>query len=372
LELLYEIGGTRVYDERKTESLCIMEESRAKKQKIEEMLTFLDQRIAELDKEKEELKGYKDLDSTKRVLEYTLAMKEIADITKKLDSIEGTHQQDRKQISHWYKQTQDRSTDIRNGEKEIKSLNIDLEKLNKEKQVLQDELTELDKNKARLELIVGNYKSNKTDVSKRRENTTSELADLQKEIEKARKSLESIIPSFLAAQQKEQKIKEKIMQNERRLQDLYSKQGWGSRFSSAADRDKWIKKEVKSIENTAASQKEQVDKLKKEIEKIQEGIDTERNLIENIKEIFDMHKKRRDELNKKYNKLKEKMYKFFNKRKELWKEDNELEHELTLHKQVLDKTERQLYSTLPLEQAKGLKAIKRIKKSTILLEFMHP
>lgn len=89
LELLHEVAGTRVYDERREESVKIMDDTSGKREKIDEVLSFLDERLEELEKEKEELKDYQEQDRNRRVLEYTIYTKEMADVNKKLEELEG-------------------------------------------------------------------------------------------------------------------------------------------------------------------------------------------------------------------------------------------------------------------------------------------
>jgi structural maintenance of chromosome 3 (chondroitin sulfate proteoglycan 6) len=91
LELLREVAGTRVYDERREESVRIMDETSGKREKIDEVLLFLDERLEELEKEKEELKDYQEQDRSRRVLEYTIYTKELAEVNKKLDELEGSY-----------------------------------------------------------------------------------------------------------------------------------------------------------------------------------------------------------------------------------------------------------------------------------------
>lgn len=80
-----------MYDDRREESLRILEETSTKREKIDEVLTFLDERLKELETEKEELSGYQELDRTRRVVEYTIYSKELTDINTKLEKLEGTN-----------------------------------------------------------------------------------------------------------------------------------------------------------------------------------------------------------------------------------------------------------------------------------------
>uniref|UniRef100_UPI0035A3D706 Structural maintenance of chromosomes protein 3 n=1 Tax=Homo sapiens TaxID=9606 RepID=UPI0035A3D706 len=57
LKLLREVAGTRVYDERKEESISLMKETEGKREKINELLKYIEERLHTLEEEKEELAG---------------------------------------------------------------------------------------------------------------------------------------------------------------------------------------------------------------------------------------------------------------------------------------------------------------------------
>lgn len=52
LDLLKEIGGTRVYEERRSESLKIMRETEGRRKQVEEVITDLNKRLHDLDRER--------------------------------------------------------------------------------------------------------------------------------------------------------------------------------------------------------------------------------------------------------------------------------------------------------------------------------
>ncbi|CAI8049213.1 Structural maintenance of chromosomes protein 3 [Geodia barretti] len=87
LKLLREVAGTRVYDERKEESKTILKDTEAKREKIEEMLGYIEERLATLEEEKEELRAYQNLDKMRRSLEYTIHDKELRDTRSKLEQV---------------------------------------------------------------------------------------------------------------------------------------------------------------------------------------------------------------------------------------------------------------------------------------------
>ncbi|EFC37534.1 structural maintenance of chromosome 3 [Naegleria gruberi] len=88
LELLKEIAGTKVYDQKRAESLTIMKDTEQKKQKIDEVIEYVQGRLDELEQEKEELKEFQKLDKDRRCVEYAIFEQELSEATKNLEEIE--------------------------------------------------------------------------------------------------------------------------------------------------------------------------------------------------------------------------------------------------------------------------------------------
>jgi structural maintenance of chromosome 3 (chondroitin sulfate proteoglycan 6) len=88
LQLLKEVAGTTVYDEKKEESLAKMEENAASIEKINETLEYMETKLEDLRGEKEELTQYQKLDKSRRAVEYTLYDKELRKAREALDEIE--------------------------------------------------------------------------------------------------------------------------------------------------------------------------------------------------------------------------------------------------------------------------------------------
>lgn len=58
-----------------------------KREKIEEMLGYIEERLSTLEEEKEELKAYQEWDKMRRSLEYTIHDKELRDTREKLEKV---------------------------------------------------------------------------------------------------------------------------------------------------------------------------------------------------------------------------------------------------------------------------------------------
>ena len=73
LNLLKEVAGTRVYEERREESLKVIGDTNNKRENIQEVISHIEGRLEELDEEKDELKAYQGLDREHRALETAFA-----------------------------------------------------------------------------------------------------------------------------------------------------------------------------------------------------------------------------------------------------------------------------------------------------------
>jgi structural maintenance of chromosome 3 (chondroitin sulfate proteoglycan 6) len=88
LNLLKEVAGTKVYDERRTESVRIMADTTDKLEKIQEVIAYIDNRLSELEGEKDELGAYQQLDRDRRALEYTIYDKELRKAREDLEMLD--------------------------------------------------------------------------------------------------------------------------------------------------------------------------------------------------------------------------------------------------------------------------------------------
>lgn len=88
MALLKEVAGTKVYEQRRAESLRIMSETDAKRTKINELLDYIESRLGELEEEKEELREFQEKDKERRCLEYALYQRELEEVGEALEEIE--------------------------------------------------------------------------------------------------------------------------------------------------------------------------------------------------------------------------------------------------------------------------------------------
>ena len=93
LALLYEVAGTKVYDERRKESQEAMKETGEKSEQIHKAIGNIEDRLKKLEEEKEDLKKYQQLDKQRRMLEHTVFSKDLDQAREKVLDLEAKREQ---------------------------------------------------------------------------------------------------------------------------------------------------------------------------------------------------------------------------------------------------------------------------------------
>ncbi|XP_011043965.1 PREDICTED: structural maintenance of chromosomes protein 3 isoform X2 [Populus euphratica] len=360
LDLLKEIGGTRVYEERRRESLKIMQETGNKRKQIIQVVQYLDERLKELDEEKEELRKYQQLDKQRKSLEYTIYDKELHDARQKLLEVEEARSKVSEKSAKMYNDVLNAHEESKDLEKVLKDLTKEVQALNKEKEAAEKQQTEAIKKQTELELDVKDMLERFSGNIQAKDDAMKQLDILQKEIQDSQKELNKISPIYEENLSKEKDITKRIMEREKQLSILYQKQGRATQFSSKAARDKWLQKEIDDLQRVLSSNLAQEQKLQEEIYRLNADlkerdayiesrkaeIATLDSLIFQSREGFNSHKAQRDKLQ--------------DERKSLWKKESELSAEIDKLRTEVDKAEKSLDHATPGDVRRGLNSIRRI------------
>lgn len=244
LNLLKEVAGTQVYETRRTESLKIMTETNNKREKIDELLNYIKERLSELEEEKEELRDYQEKDKDRRCLQYTIDYREQQAINKELESLE-------EQRQNGVDDTDDRQARFVQGEKDLEKINTEINALKQQveflrvdKKQLEDERRETTKSKAKIELEVKSLGDNQSAAQQVRAQYLSELKTLQDSIKDHEDELANMAPEYSNRQQYEIATKSELDNAESTRQRLYAKQGRNARFRNKRERDDWLRREI--------------------------------------------------------------------------------------------------------------------------------
>ncbi|CAL9036907.1 unnamed protein product [Musa banksii] len=362
LDLLKEIGGTRVYEERRRESLKIMQETGNKRKQIDQVVQYLEERLRELDEEKEELRKYQQLDKQRRSLEYTIYDKELNGVRQKLDEIEESRKKVSEKSTRMHNSVLEAHENLKLLEKESKVLMKELQSLNKEKEDTEKKRTEALKMHTQIELDLRDLEERIAGEMRSKEEAAKQLESLRKEIQESRDELNTIRPLHQSKVAEEDEITKGIMEREKQLSILYQKQGRATQFASKAARDKWLQREIDDLERVLSSNVLQEKKLQEEIHQLK---DEDRRLDMYIRERKTEYEKQElliakgqkdsDHLRRQRDELQD-------TRKSLWNEEANLSAEIDKLKSELIKAQKSLDHATPGDIRRGLNSVNRIIK----------
>lgn len=246
LNLLKEVAGTQVYEARRMESLKIMNETNNKREKIDELLEYIKERLAELEEEKEELRDYQDKDRERRCLQYTIDHREQVAIANELDNLD-------EQRQDGATDTDDSSQRFIRGEKDLAEIDAQISELKQQveflkvdKKQLEDERREKAKARAKIELEVKSLSDGQSAAQQAKLHYESELNRVQTSIQQHEKELAEITPEYDAKIQQEATTKSELDSAEGTRQRLYAKQGRNARFRNKKERDDWLREAINS------------------------------------------------------------------------------------------------------------------------------
>lgn len=360
LKLLREVAGTRVYDERREESKQILKETESKREKIEEFLKTIEDRLTTLEEEKEELKEYQKYDRMRRALEYTIHDRELQETRKKLSDMENKR-----------KNSGDEAEKLRNGlgeaqeaakvsSKEVKDLKGKESAAKEERDALNTELQQHTKDKTKVEFVIKDLKEEVTGDNKSKDRAEQELSKLRETIGVKEGELDKIRPQYDEMKKKEEECTRELTLKEQKRKELYAKQGRGSQFTSKGQRDEWIKKELKSLNKQLKDKSEQIERLGEETKRDQKRkVELEKRIEESANE-QEGHRTSIDDQNKGFYELKKKKDGLQSERNELCRKEMNLQQSLSALKEELSRADQTLRSMAGKPILNGRDSVKKV------------
>jgi structural maintenance of chromosome 3 (chondroitin sulfate proteoglycan 6) len=362
LMLLKEVAGTQVYEQRRTESLKIMEDTDNKRQKIDELLKYIEERLSELEEEKEELRGYQEKDRQRRCLEYTIYHREQVEIGNALDQIEEGRQRGLEMNEDSREAFVQREKEIQELDKGVNTTKQKTELLKVDKSQLEEERREHVRHRAQIELDIKALTANQAHLEEAKQRYEEEMEEITTAIAEREKELEELLPEYSEKKEQEQRLKQELSEADAARQRLYAKQGRNTRFRSKKERDDWLKAEIKECQTTLTKRKTIKTSLEKEIADTEKEISQVEKAIETSREQLDGRDEAVDEIANEVAKLKEVRDKLMDERKNLWREDTKLDSTLQTITEELSKADRILSGSMDNNTSRGLKAVRRIKR----------
>ena len=287
LNLLKEVAGTQVYEARRTESLKIMNETNNKREKIDELLEYIKERLAELEEEKEELKDYQEKDKERRCLQYTIDHREQVAIQDELESLDEQRQTGMDNTEDSQERFVQSEKELAEIDRQISELKQQVEFLKVDKRQLEEERKETAKAKAKIELEVKSLSDGQSAAQQAKAQYESELNQVQASIREHEKELAEIMPEYDAKVEQEAAMRSELDSAEGTRQRLYAKQNRNARFRNKKERDDWLRQTIDSIYPDLAKVKAARVQTAEDIAALEKDISTMESDITELRERLD-------------------------------------------------------------------------------------
>ncbi|KAK9828108.1 hypothetical protein WJX81_005196 [Elliptochloris bilobata] len=359
LELLKEIGGTKVYEERRRESLKILHDTDSRRQRINEVVAALEERLKELEGERAELVKFQQVDKQRRSLEYTIYDTEITEARQALEKVDAEQEREG-----------ERAGQARGGAAQAHAQRKDLDKearaLATSQEAARAAVAEAAAEKAaavtacaQLELDTAELREQLARHERTQVECARQQAELAPELEQRGAELAAVSTQVAECEVAAAAAAQQASEAERRLQVLYQKQGRNAQFHSAEERNEWLRSEAGTLEEALSVKRRshkdleaQVQRASTDLMDLSQAIGDSEAAVRTVEVGIAIAQQEELDLKARRNALQ-------NKRNEMWAAGNEAAKAAAALKAELQRLEKRVDQAMPRDVARGLSSVKR-------------
>ncbi|KAJ2089357.1 Structural maintenance of chromosomes protein 3 [Coemansia sp. RSA 487] len=357
LTLLKEVAGTKVYEARREASLKIIDETERTRAKIGEDLALIEERLGELDSEKEELDKYRSLDRERRCLEYAIYSVEQEDIVEQLDEIDIRREQLVVAVNARQETCGDLERQASDLEPEIRAAKQALEILRIEHEQLAFEAEDHARARAQVESAIQDLEQDRATGRDSITELRRTVDNLSREVRKRENELAKVEGNYEKALAAETQLREQFEVADQQRKSLLQKQGRSGHFSSKSQRDKWLQTEIARLETSVQQHRAQVVATEEEQAGLRTRLDEIKSSVSAAREKADSCAEQISTMQAQEVGLREDKDAKASKRKELWRKEARLETEGSDLREELKRAERALGGTVDRATSEGLQAL---------------
>lgn len=270
LELIKEISGASVYDERRAESEKLLDEVRQRQEKTNGIIEMVATRIKSLEEEQKELVEYQQLEKQRRCLEYELTDRDWRTAQDRVDSLESERKDAAVQLHEAQREAAELRQRLTDAETEVQQASVQKHRLAVERdeaeRLRSGRLEEL----TRLRLELGDEARRSEEGKKARSEQQAEVKRLQEEARSLALDLEAKKQPLAKELERRRDLAQRRQICETRRSQLLAQQGRGGQYASVPERNKALGLEItrrKARKEKAATQLKECDAELKRLER---------------------------------------------------------------------------------------------------------
>lgn len=266
-QVIKDVAGTQLYENRRGESSNLLETTVEEMGQIEKHLTELDDRLNDASQEREEFKQYQVLERKRRALQYCYYKRDADDAKTKLDSIT-------EEARGGAADSEDKNKALDGVDKKLQDARARAELENQRlaearsiRSRLIKESGEVGKKYARSVGKLKDAKQTKEESSQEHKKVKDELAECRSRIEVKAKDQNKLEKDVQKAHTELQSTTANYRKADQRKQELMAKRKRKEQFGTKAERDKYLKDEIKKLEASISGFNKDLSKQKSDLEK---------------------------------------------------------------------------------------------------------
>ncbi|KAK0532894.1 Structural maintenance of chromosomes protein 3 [Tilletia horrida] len=362
LGLLKEVAGTRVYEQRRAESLKLIEDTETKRAKIDDLLQYIEERLSELDDEKEELEEFNTKDRERRCLEYAIYQRELSEVAEVLDKLEDRRFREVEASTSTRTEINEQERKLAKLDDQISKTEQALTQRNLEKLQLNQERRDLSRLKAQLEVLIKDLQEAGERTEEGKGRLEQQLKDIEAKISEKEGELMGLAPTWEDKKAELARVRAQLEDTRARIEILRGKQGLSALFSTAAERDAHLRTQIEELEGFEKTQSKHLKELAAARAQCQAQIEQLQLVGEQTAEKLDGRRDALDKLGQQWLALKRQRDELMEEKKELWREEARLSTNVNYARDHLSVAQRHLAGSMDRATATGLQAVERIAR----------
>lgn len=287
LEMLKEISGSNVYETRRADSLKLLTDTDSKCSNIDNVVASINERLDELEGEKEELEAWSKNDRERRSLIYTMKSREEARLEadiENIDSLEHHSREMRESNEETFRQNEE---DIANIESEINQRRGDLDILRQDRAQYENDRKASTLEKAKIELDLKALQDNQSTAQQTKSRRDAQVKTLQQQIQARQAELRQLLPQFDNKKEEEEAIRAQLLDAEGQYKRLQDKQGRTAHYSNKRERDTALRVQIDETNGDLSRRKAVLMQTNEEVAELQNDVARIEGEIAELREAID-------------------------------------------------------------------------------------
>lgn len=359
LKLLKEISGSNVYETRRADSIRLLAETDSKCSNIDGVVASINERLDELEGEKEELEAWSRNDRDRRSLMYTLKSREEAELEElieKIDRLESDGRDIRESNESAFVQNE---ADISQIETKINRRRGDLELLREDRVQSEQARKTAALQKAKIELELKGLQDNQSVAQQSKKHRDSQIKTLQKQISSREAELKQLLPQYAAKKEEEEAVRSQLLEAEGQRKRLEEKQGRTAFYTNKRQRDEALRAQIEESNSNLSQRKAVLMQTNEEISQLESEINQLESEIVELRASIESEGDASVSLAAKVEKAKDAQRAINDEQTNLYREQNRVNRDLSSVQSELRTAESTFSRLLDHGTSRGLESLRR-------------